>query len=114
MTGDKGKNIAGKEDQQLIRQIRRAVLDFEEVVRFAGGITETFTNFLGLGNDNPGIRLVRQNDRLTVNLHVVVAYGVNIPQISYDIQNRVKDIIEHSTDCPIEAINVGIEGVEKK
>ena len=38
---------------------------------------------------------------------------MNIPQLSYDIQNRVKKIIEKETGISVEAVNICIEGVEK-
>ncbi len=114
MSADKSKNAVAKEDQRLIRLIGKDVLHYPEVVRLAGSITDTFTNLLGREKENPGIHLNRQDDKLTADIHIVVAYGVNIPQISYDIQNSVKEIIENNTECTVGAINIGIEGVEKK
>ncbi len=102
------------QEQALVRMISRKVLSYSDVVRLMAGITETLSkNIFGQSNDAQGIKLVREKDRVTVNIHIVVRYGANIPQVSYDIQNDVKTLIEKRTKLIVDAVNVGIEGVER-
>ncbi len=102
------------QEQAIVRMIAKKVLECHDVIRLMGGIGETLSiNIFGQGNEIPGIKLTRDKDHITVNVHIVVRYGANIPQVSYDIQNNVKTMIEKRTKLTVDAVNVGVEGVEK-
>ncbi|MBQ6501633.1 MAG: Asp23/Gls24 family envelope stress response protein, partial [Mogibacterium sp.] len=51
---------------------------------------------------------------LTINCDIIVYFGVNIPQLCYDIQSKVKRDIENKTDYTVKAVNIRVEGLDKK
>ncbi len=75
---------------------------------FAGGIAE----MLG-AKKNPakGVKVEIQDETVTVDLYIIVDYGVKIPDISWEIQENVKNNIETMTGMSVEKVNIHVEGV---
>jgi len=91
------------------------VLKFEEVSRLVGGITESFSkNILGRESTGQGVRVNRDGENITINIHLIMYYGVNIPQVAYDIQNNVKNAVESFTGLTVNEVNIGVEGIDKR
>lgn len=75
---------------------------------FAGGITEVLS---GKKNLSKGIK-VEVNDKETrIDVNIVVEYGTRIPDIAFEIQNRVKKAVENMTGLKVVAVNVHVQGV---
>ena len=62
---------------------------------------------------NPGIK-IEDDTVLTINCDIIVYFGVNIPQLCYDIQSKIKRDIEEKTDYSVKAVNIRVEGLDKK
>ena len=59
-----------------------------------------------------GIKLeISDENALTLNFHVIVAYGVNILSVSDNLMSNVKYKVEESTGMTVEKINIFVEGV---
>ena len=59
-----------------------------------------------------GINLFyRNNNKLTLDFHVIVAYGVSILAVSDNLISNVKYKVEEFTGIEIEKINIFVEGV---
>ena len=74
---------------------------------FAGGISEVF----GKKNYTKGIKVDNTEKGLKVDVNIIVEYGARIPDVAYEIQNRVKKSIENMTGLSVEEVNVHIQGV---
>ena len=57
-----------------------------------------------------GVKVTVEEDRLVVDLHIMVEYGVNIPAISRSIINRVKYYVKTTTGLEIKTVNVCVDG----
>ncbi len=73
----------------------------------AGGIAE----ILGKKNLSKGVKIEHNGDLVSIDLHLIVAYGVRVPEVSWEIQERVKKAVESMTGLEIEKINIYIEGI---
>ena len=51
---------------------------------------------------------------ITIQLEIIVYFGVNIPQLCYDIQTKVKRNIEAETGLEIKAINIRVVGIDER
>ena len=103
------------EDEVILEYVTEEVLKFEVVSRLVGGITESFSkNILGREPAAQGIKIIRDNSNITINIHLIMYYGVNIPQVSYDIQSDVKNAVENFTGLTVDAVNIGVEGIDRK
>lgn len=102
-------------DDYLYDLVEKDVFEFEEVSRFPGvGITGNIQNIISREKATPGIKISEEDDALTVNLEIIVYFGVNIPQLCYDMQTKIKNDVENSTGMPVKAVNIRVEGLDKK
>ena len=103
------------DDVKLFELIEKEVLSFDEVSRFAdASLTENIQAAFGRDLINPGIRITSDDDCLTIQLEIVVYFGVNIPQLCYDIQTDVKKNIESVTGLKIKAVNIEVIGIDER
>ena len=58
-----------------------------------------------------GINVTINNNKLILDFHVIVAYGVSIIAVSDNLINSVKYKVEEFTGIHIEKINIFVEGV---
>lgn len=75
---------------------------------FAGGISEVLS---GKKNLAKGIK-VEVNDKTTkIDVNIIVEYGTRIPDVAFEIQNKVKKAVESMTGLKVVEVNVHIQGV---
>ena len=74
---------------------------------FAGGISEVF----GKKNFSKGIKVDNTEKNLKIDVNIIVEYGARIPDVAYEIQNRVKKAVETMTGINVEEVNVHVQGV---
>ena len=74
---------------------------------FAGGISEVF----GKKNFTRGIKVDNSGEKLKIDVNIIVEYGARIPDVAYQIQNKVKKSVENMTGIDVEEVNVHIQGV---
>ena len=58
-----------------------------------------------------GINVTIADNRITLDFHVIVAYGVSISAVSDNLISNVKYKVEEFTGLTIEKINILVEGV---
>ena len=76
---------------------------------FAGGITEVLS---GKKNLSKGIKVDIADDEAKIAVNIVVEYGVRIPDVAFEIQNRVKKAVEAMTGLNVSSVNVHVQGVK--
>ena len=54
---------------------------------------------------------ISDDNKLTINFHVIVAYGVNISTVSNNLVSTVKYKVESFTGMEVDKINIFVEGV---
>ena len=75
---------------------------------FAGGITEVFS---GKKNLAKGIKVEVTETQAKIDVNIIVEYGSRIPDVAFEIQNRVKKAVESMTGLKVEEVNVHVQGV---
>ncbi len=58
-----------------------------------------------------GINVTIADNKITLEFHVIVAYGVSISAVSDNLISNVKYKVEEFTGLTIEKINILVEGV---
>lgn len=76
---------------------------------FAGGITEVFS---GKKNLAKGIKVEMDDKDTKIDVNIIVEYGTRIPDVAFEIQNRVKKSVETMTGLKVVAVNVHVQGVK--
>ena len=75
---------------------------------FAGGISEVLS---GKKNLSKGIKVEVGEKETRRDVNIIVEYGTRIPDVAFDIQNRVKSAVEGMTGLKVVAVNVHVQGV---
>ena len=75
---------------------------------FAGGISEVFS---GKKNLAKGIKAEINESKAKIDVNIIVEYGSRIPDVAFEIQNRVKKAVEGMTGLKVEEVNVHVQGV---
>ena len=75
---------------------------------FAGGITEVLS---GKKNLAKGIKVEKEENSVKIDVNIIVEYGTRIPDVAFEIQNRVKTAVENMTGLNVEEVNVHVQGV---
>ena len=102
-------------------------IDKEVIGQYAGGIAMECFGIVGMANVNVKDGLVSllkidsmtrginvsldSNNKLKLDFHVIIAYGVSISAVSDNLIDNVKYKVEEFTGLEIEKINIYIEGV---
>lgn len=76
---------------------------------FAGGISEVFS---GKKNMAKGIKVEANEKEAKIDVNIIVEYGARIPDVAFEIQNRVKKAVESMTGLVVPEVNVHVQGVD--
>jgi len=76
---------------------------------FAGGISEVFS---GKKNLSKGIKVDTDEKEVKIDVNIIVEYGTRIPDVAFEIQNRVKKSVENMTGLKVAEVNVHVQGVK--
>ena len=99
-------------------------IDKEVIAQYAGTVATECFGIVGMGitvkdvvkllrkdNLSKGITVTINNNKLTLDFHVIVSYGVSILAVSDNLIDNVKYKVEAFTGMEIERINIFVEGV---
>ena len=76
---------------------------------FAGGISEVLS---GKKNPSKGIKVETDEKEVKIDVNIIVEYGTRIPDVAFEIQNRVKKSVENMTGLKVVEVNVHVQGVK--
>ncbi len=89
-----------------------AVECFGIVGMAAVSMRDGFVKLLKRESLTHGIQVeISEDDKITINFHVIVSYGVRIETVSNNLIQNVKYRVEEFTGMAVEKINIYVEGV---
>ena len=74
----------------------------------AGGISEGFS---GKKNLSKGIKVEVGEKETKIDVNIIVEYGARIPDVAFEIQNRVKKAVETMTGLKVAGVNIHVQGI---
>lgn len=82
------------------------------VVELQGSLADGIAGMIGKKAKDKGIRIEKENEELlTIDLTVVLEFGVKIPDICVQLQAAVKEAVENMTGQQVYAVNVVVQGI---
>lgn len=78
----------------------------------ANTIQSEISSILGIESIRKGVEVTSSINGLTVDVHVIVGYGIKVSQVAYNIMQKVKYVLENSAGLPVDAVNVNVRGVK--
>ena len=88
-----------------------AALDVEGVSGLAANLGSDIAELLGKKNLAKGVHVRMEDDKVEVELSVLMGYGHTIPEIGRAIQYGVKSAIESMTGLEVSVVNVSVAGI---
>lgn len=113
-------------DGRLDSQLGKIVIDTDVIATYAGSVAVECFGIVGMAavsmkdglvkllrkdSLKHGINVKIDGNKITLDFHVIVAYGVSIQAVSDNLMSNVKYKVESFTGMEIERINVLVEGV---
>ena len=89
-----------------------AATEVEGVAKMSGNITSEIAAMVGMKNLSKGVKIRIDEEKVDINLSLIMDYGVSIPKISREVQDRVKNSIETMTGLEVSEVNIHIAGIQ--
>ena len=90
----------------------KAALETNGVYGLVSDFSDTIQkNILGKTSESRGVKISQNSGEIVIDLHITVEYGVKIPSVAWNIQERVKREVEELTEM---CIRDSIYAAEKK
>ena len=112
---------------RIITDIGQVSVDTDVIATYAGSVAVECFGIVGMAAVNMKDGLVKllkkdylhhgisvkieENNRITLDFHVIVSYGVSISTVSDNLISTVKYKVEEFTGMKIDKINIFVEGV---
>ena len=112
---------------QFDTQLGRVTIDQEVIATYAGSVAVECFGIIGMAAINVKDGLVRllkkdylkhginvtvdENNKIIIDFHVIVSYGVSISTVTDNLIETVKYKVETFTGMEIEKVNIYVEGV---
>ena len=102
------------------------LIDTDVIATYAGSVAVECFGIVGMATVNMkdgfvrllkkdslkhGINVTIEDNKISLDFHVIVAYGVSIPAVADNLLNNVKYKVEEFTGMEIDKINIYVEGV---
>ncbi|WP_392486390.1 Asp23/Gls24 family envelope stress response protein [Haloimpatiens sp. FM7315] len=86
--------------------------EIEGIEGMNSGITSGISQILG-GKKNPskGVKVTVTEDNASIDLYVVVRYGVKIPEVCEKVQKNVMKTVETITGLKVSTVNIYVQNV---
>jgi len=88
-----------------------AAIEVPGVVSMSGGIAGGLSEMLGRKNLSRGVKVELSEKQATIDLYIIVEYGYRIPEVAWNIQEKVKQAVETMTGLEVLEVNIHIQGV---
>jgi uncharacterized alkaline shock family protein YloU len=88
-----------------------AASEVDGVAKMHGSLASGVSELFGRQLDRRGVKLSNNDDQLAIDVDVYVQYGVSVPTIAAEIQNKVKQQVSVMTGLTPTEVNVHIRGI---
>jgi uncharacterized alkaline shock family protein YloU len=89
-----------------------AATQVKGVASLTGGIGGNLSQVLGRKSPFKGLKVeVTDNREVNIDLHIIVEYGVRIPDVAWRLQEAIKQSVETMTGLNVNEINIHVQGV---
>lgn len=86
-----------------------AASEVSGVANMSGGLVGGISEILG--KKTKGVKVQVGEKETTIDISLIVEYGARIPDIAWEVQNKVKTQVESMTGLKVVAVNVIVQGV---
>jgi len=88
-----------------------ATVEVDGVFAMSGGLSGGIAEVLGIKNLSKGIKVEAKGKKVEVNIYIIAEFGARIPDVAWNIQEKVKKVVEKITGMEIVEVNIHVQGV---
>lgn len=88
-----------------------AATDVPGVAGMSGGIAGGIAEILGRKNLSKGVKVEVGEKEAAIDLYIIVEFGSRIPEVAWDIQDKVKTAVQTMTGLDVVEVNIHVQGV---
>ncbi|MBP5427540.1 MAG: Asp23/Gls24 family envelope stress response protein [Clostridiales bacterium] len=88
-----------------------AAMEVEGVAGMSGGIAGGIAEILGRKNLSKGVKVEVGEKEAAIDVYVIIEYGSRIPEVSWNVQEKVKQRVEAMTGLNVVEVNIHIQGI---
>ena len=81
------------------------------VAGMSGGIVGGIAERLGRKNLSKGIKAEVGEKETAVEVSIIVDYGVRIPEVAFQVQQKVKEAIQNMAGLKVKGVIINVQGV---
>jgi uncharacterized alkaline shock family protein YloU len=93
--------------------VAAAIADIDGVSLVPRSFGESVLDLLGQAVPSGITVYIDENSDVSIEIKVLVRYGMNIPDIGRHIQDVVRSMVQKTVDIGLREINVNIQGIER-
>ncbi len=88
-----------------------AATDVKGVSGMSSGIAGGIAEIMGRKNVTKGIKVDVIEKQALIDLYIIMEYGSRIPEVAWEIQEKVKKSVETMTGLKVDKVNIHVQGV---
>ena len=91
-----------------------AATEVAGVAGMSGGLAGGIAELLGKKNFSKGVKVIVSGKTVTVEIYVIIEYGICIPEVAIEIQEKVKEAVESMTGFEVVAVDIHVQGIARR
>jgi len=100
-------------NEAIAKFVSKTAMDCYGIVEFVPhSIIDSISSSIKKGNGVKGIKIQTSGDRISIDVCVVVKYGVSIKAVAEALKESLKYKVERFTGMLVDTVNVNISGVK--
>lgn len=88
-----------------------AAVEVDGVYSMSGGLTGGIAEVLGIKNLSKGIKVETKEELVYINIYIIAEFGARIPEVAWNIQEKVKKTVERMTGMRVMEANIHVQSV---
>lgn len=76
-----------------------------------GGTADSLKSIVFPDFPEKGVRVIEEDGKLIINLHIKVVYGLNIATAARSISHKVRYLVEEATGLKVKQVNVSVDDI---
>jgi uncharacterized alkaline shock family protein YloU len=88
-----------------------AATEIPGVAGMSGGLAGDIIEILRGKNLSKGVKVEIKEKETIIDLFIIVEFGIRIPDIAWEIQNKVKKAVESMTGLNVIEVNINVQAV---
>jgi uncharacterized alkaline shock family protein YloU len=89
-----------------------AAAEVEGVATMRGNFATGVAEKLGRKSHGKGVKVDLGQDGISVDVYVIVKYGVSIPEVARKIQDNIHQTLKTMTAIDLSAVNIHVVGIQ--